>query len=113
MNQYLVGQGYWSYIIGAQENKPEITHANYPTLVVSVHDHSFLWIACLVVVLVHDRSFPWIDCPVVVLVHAQPFSSIVGQGSLRGSVVWVMLFPILVSVCASNCLPPDHPECLD
>ena len=31
MNQYLVGQGYWSYIIGAHENKPEITHANYPT----------------------------------------------------------------------------------
>ena len=31
MNQYLVGQGYWSYINGAQENKPETTHANYPT----------------------------------------------------------------------------------
>ena len=33
MNQYLVGQGYGSYIIGAHENKPEITHANYPTWV--------------------------------------------------------------------------------
>ena len=31
MNQYFVGQGYWSYINGAQENKPEITNANYPT----------------------------------------------------------------------------------
>ena len=50
MNQYLVGQGYWSYIIGAHENKPEITHANYPTweqgtsrvlycLTTCVHDH--------------------------------------------------------------------------
>mgnify|MGYP002775871015 FL=1 len=50
MNQYLVGQGYWSYINGAQENKPEITNANYPTweqgasrvmycLATCVHDH--------------------------------------------------------------------------
>ena len=31
MNQYLVGQGYWSYITGALENKPEITNAKYPT----------------------------------------------------------------------------------
>ena len=50
MNQYLVGQGYWSYIIGAHEDKPETTHANYPTweqgasqvlycLTTCVHDH--------------------------------------------------------------------------
>ena len=50
MNQYLVGQGYWSYINGAEENKPEITNANYPTweqgasrvmhfLETCVHDH--------------------------------------------------------------------------
>ena len=30
MNQYLVGQGYWSYINGALENKPDITNTNYP-----------------------------------------------------------------------------------
>ena len=52
MNQYLVGQGYWSYINDAQENKPEITNANYPTweqgasrvmycLATCVHDHMF------------------------------------------------------------------------
>ena len=29
MNQYLVGQDYWSYITGALENKPEITNGNY------------------------------------------------------------------------------------
>ena len=50
MNQYLVGQGYWSYINDTQENKPEITNANYPTweqgasqimyyLATCVHDH--------------------------------------------------------------------------
>ena len=50
MNQYLVGQGYSSYIIGTHENKPEITHANYLTweqgasrvlyfLAICVHDH--------------------------------------------------------------------------
>ena len=50
MKQYLVGQGYWSYIIGAHEEKPETTHANYPTweqgasrvlycLATCVHDH--------------------------------------------------------------------------
>jgi hypothetical protein len=50
MNQYLVGQGYWSYINGALENKPDITHATYPTweqgasrvmycLATCVHDH--------------------------------------------------------------------------
>ena len=31
MNQYLIGQGYWSYIDGALENKPDITNTNYPT----------------------------------------------------------------------------------
>ena len=31
MNQYLVSQGYWSYMNGALENKPDITNANYPT----------------------------------------------------------------------------------
>ena len=30
MHQYLVGQGYWSYIQGAHENQPDSTHANYP-----------------------------------------------------------------------------------
>ena len=50
MTQYLVGQGYWIYINGVQENKPEITNANYPTweqgasrvmycLTTCVHDH--------------------------------------------------------------------------
>ena len=50
MKQYLVGQGYWSYIIGAHEDKPETIHANYPTweqgasrvlycLATCVHDH--------------------------------------------------------------------------
>ena len=50
MNQYLVGQGYRTYINNAQENKPEITNANYPTweqgvsrvmycLTTCVHDH--------------------------------------------------------------------------
>ena len=31
MNQYLVGQGNWSYINGAFENKPDITNTNYRT----------------------------------------------------------------------------------
>ena len=50
MNQYLVGQRYWTYINDGQENKPEITNANYPTweqganrvmyfLATCVHDH--------------------------------------------------------------------------
>ena len=56
MTQYLVGQGYWSYITGALENKPDITNANNPTreqatsrvmycLAKCVHDHmlSHIW----------------------------------------------------------------------
>ena len=50
MNQCFVGQGYWSYITGALENKPEITNVNYPMwdqgasrvmycLATCVHDH--------------------------------------------------------------------------
>ena len=50
MKQYLVSQGNWSYINGAQENKLKITNANYPTweqgasqvmycLATCVHDH--------------------------------------------------------------------------
>ena len=50
MPQYLVGQGYWSYIEWAQEHQPNPTHANYPTweqavsrtlyyLASYVHDH--------------------------------------------------------------------------
>ena len=50
MHQYLVGQGYWSYIKGAQENKPNPTDAEYATseqaasrvmycLATCVHDH--------------------------------------------------------------------------
>ena len=31
MHQYLVGQGYWSYIKGSQENKPHPKDANYST----------------------------------------------------------------------------------
>ena len=30
MHQYLVGQGYWSYIRGAHETQPNPTHADYP-----------------------------------------------------------------------------------
>ena len=50
MTQYLVSQGYWSYITGALKNKPDITNSNYPTweqgesrvmycLATCVHDH--------------------------------------------------------------------------
>ena len=50
MHQYLVGQGFWSYIRGAQENKPNPTDAKYATweqaasrviyfLVTCVYDH--------------------------------------------------------------------------
>ena len=50
MHQYLVGQGYWSYIEGARENQPNPTHADYPAweqaasrvlycLASCVHDH--------------------------------------------------------------------------
>ena len=50
MNQYLVGQGYWSYINGALENKHDIPNTNYPTweqgasramycLAICVHSH--------------------------------------------------------------------------
>ena len=31
MHQYLVRQGFWSYIKGAQENKPNPTNAEYAT----------------------------------------------------------------------------------
>ena len=31
MHQYLVGQGYWSYVKGAQENQPNPAHAYCPT----------------------------------------------------------------------------------
>ena len=50
MHQYLVGQGYWSYVEGANENQPNPTHADYPTweqatshvlycLASCIHDH--------------------------------------------------------------------------
>ena len=50
MHQYLVGQGYWSYINGDHENQPNPAHTDYPTwegaarhvltcLVSCVHDH--------------------------------------------------------------------------
>ena len=50
MHQYLVGQGYWSYIQGAHEDQPDSTHADYPAwaqaasrvlycLASCVHDH--------------------------------------------------------------------------
>ena len=50
MHQYLVGQGYWSYIKGAQEDRPDPKDANYATweqaasrvmycLATCVHDH--------------------------------------------------------------------------
>ena len=50
MHQYLVSQGYWTYIEGAQENQPNLTHADYPTweqvasrvlycLASCIHDH--------------------------------------------------------------------------
>ena len=50
LTQTLVGQGYWSYINDALENKPNITNANYPMwdqgasrvmycLATCVHDH--------------------------------------------------------------------------
>ena len=50
MHQYLVGQGYWSYIKGAHETQPNPTHTDYPTweqaanrvlysLASCVHDH--------------------------------------------------------------------------
>ena len=50
MHQYLVDQGYWSYIEGAYENQPNLAHANYPGweqaashalyyLASCVHDH--------------------------------------------------------------------------
>ena len=31
MYQYLVGQGYWSYLEGAQEKAPDLINPNYPT----------------------------------------------------------------------------------
>ena len=31
MHQYLVGQGYWSYINGAQENRPDPKDVQYST----------------------------------------------------------------------------------
>ena len=50
MNQYLVGQGYWSYINGAQENKPEITNANYP-----MWDQGASWVMYCLETCVHDH----------------------------------------------------------
>ena len=55
MHQYLVGQGYWSYITRAHENQPNSTHADYPTweqpasrvlycLSSCVHDHMLCYI---------------------------------------------------------------------
>ena len=31
MHQYLVGQGYWSYVEGVHKNQPNPAHANHPT----------------------------------------------------------------------------------
>ena len=31
MYQYFVSQSYWSYIEGAQENQPNLAHADHPT----------------------------------------------------------------------------------
>ena len=50
MHQYLVSQGYWGYIEGTQENKPNPAHVDYQTweqatsrvlyrLTSYVHDH--------------------------------------------------------------------------
>ncbi len=50
MNQYLVSQGYWGYIKGSHDKKPNITNTNYPKweqgairvmycLETCVHDH--------------------------------------------------------------------------
>ena len=30
MHQYIVSQGYWSYVEGAQENQPNLAHADHP-----------------------------------------------------------------------------------
>ena len=56
------------------------------------------------VALVCDRSFLRIAGSVVVLVHARLFCPIVGLGLSCGAALWVMSFPILVSVCAPNLL---------
>ena len=50
MQRYLVGQGYWSYVEGANENQPNPTHVDHPAweqavslvlycLASCVHDH--------------------------------------------------------------------------
>ena len=55
MHQYLVGQGYWSYVKGAHEIQPNPTHVDHPTweqatscmlycLASCVHDHMFGYI---------------------------------------------------------------------
>ena len=55
MHKYLVGQAYWSYIKGAQENRPGPTTLKYSTweqatsqvmycLATCVHDHMFGYI---------------------------------------------------------------------
>ena len=50
MNQYLVNQGYWSYINDAQENKPEITNANYPTW-----EQGVSWVMYCLATCVHEH----------------------------------------------------------
>ena len=55
MHQYLVSQGYWSYVEGAHENQPNPAHADHPgweqvascilyCLASCVHDHMLNYI---------------------------------------------------------------------
>ena len=30
MHQYLLGHGYWSYVVGANDTTPESTHRDFP-----------------------------------------------------------------------------------
>ena len=49
MHQYIVGQGYWSYIKGAQENHPKLKDADYPKWEQVVSQVMYFLVTC-----VHD-----------------------------------------------------------
>ena len=55
MHQYLVGQGYWSYIIGAHEDQPNATHADYPAWEQGANRVLYYFASC-----VHDHMLGYI-----------------------------------------------------
>ena len=81
--------------------------------VASISDPPLFLISGPMVASLRSHPLPLIVDLVEVLVCTRSFPLNVGLDLPRGSAVWVILFPILALVCASNRLHPDHPKCRD